>query len=45
MKEYIIYDIFGLDALINMEDITIQQAIESAENGIYPEGFYREGED
>ena len=42
MKEYIIYDILGYYALINLEDITIQQAVESTKNGIYPVGYHRE---
>lgn len=42
MKEYIIYIMFGLEVLIDMQDITIQQAIESTNNGFYPEGYYRE---
>lgn len=46
MREYVIYDIgFGSYVLINMQDITIQQAIKDAKNGVYPEGFYRESED
>ena len=42
MKEYIIYNIVGLYALINMQDITIKNVIENAKNGLYLEGFYRE---
>lgn len=42
MKEYIIYNVFGLYALINMQDITIQQAVESVKNGVYPVGYHRE---
>ena len=42
MKEYIIYIMFDLECLFDMQDITIQQAVESAKNGIYPIGYHRE---
>lgn len=42
MKEYIIYNIIGLYAFVDMKDITIKEVIENAKNEIYPVGYHRE---